>query len=146
MLRVGELPAMLVGVARAVQNVQDEALLEGRDLPMHGLVITRGALPVPGDREVPDLAASALVGARRVLRNEQTHLNWRLIDVDHGSQLNTVVLESLVSGAYASDDADEVALRDDQRMVIVNQSSLSRPTGSSRRSTTADATRTRTSR
>ena len=125
MARVGELPAMLVGVARAVQNVQDEALLEGRDLPMHGLVITRGALPVPGDREVPDLAASALVGARRVLRNEQTLLNWRLIDVDHGSQLNTVVLESLVSGAYASDDADEVALRDDLRMVIVNQSSLS---------------------
>ena len=39
---------------------------------MHGLVITRGALPVPGDREMPDLAASALVGARRVLRNEQT--------------------------------------------------------------------------
>ncbi len=62
---------MLAGVARAVQNVQDAALLEGRELPMHGLVITRGALPVPGDREVPDLAASALVGARRVLRNEQ---------------------------------------------------------------------------
>ena len=126
MLRVGELPAMLVGVARAVQNVQDEALLEGRDLPMHGLVITRGALPVPGDREVPDLAASALVGARRVLRNEQTLLNWRLIDVDHASQLNTVVLESLVSGAYASDDADEVAVRDDRRMEIVNQSTLPR--------------------
>ena len=125
MLRVGELPAMLAGVARAVQNVQDEALLEGRDQPMHGLVITRGALPVPGDREMPDLAASALVGARRVLRNEQPQLNWRLIDVDHCSQLNTVLLESSVSGAYASDDADEVALRDDQRMMIVNQSSLS---------------------
>ena len=125
MVRVGELPAMLAGVARAVQNVQEEALVEGRDLPMHGLVITRGALPVPGDREMPDLAASALVGARRVLRNEQPQLNWRLIDVDHGSQLNTVLLESLVSAAYASDDADEVALRDDERMMIVNQSSLS---------------------
>lgn len=125
MVRVGELPAMLAGVARAAQNVQDELLLEGRDLPMHGLVITRGALPVPGDREMPDLAASALVGARRVLRNEQPHLNWRLVDVDHGSQPNTVRLESMVSGAYAGDDADEVALRDDQRMVIVNQSSLS---------------------
>ena len=76
---------MLVGVARAVQNVQDEALLEGRDLQMHGLVITRGALPVPGDREAPDLAVFALVGARRVLRNEQTLLNWRLIDIDHGA-------------------------------------------------------------
>ena len=125
MLRVEQLPAMLGGVARAVQNVQDEALLEGRELPMRGLVITQGALSVPGDREVPDLAASALVGARRVLRNEQTLLNWRLIDVDHGSQLTTVVLESLVSGAYATDDGDEVALRDDLRMVIVNQSSLS---------------------
>ena len=125
MRRVCELPAMLVGIARAVQNVQDEALLEGRDLPMHGLVITRGALPVAGDREVPDVAASTLVGARRVLRNEQVLLNWRLIDVDHASQLDTIVLESLVTGAYDGDDADEVALRADVRIVIVNQSGLS---------------------
>jgi acyl transferase domain-containing protein/NADPH:quinone reductase-like Zn-dependent oxidoreductase len=125
MRRVGELPAMLAGLTRAVQNVQDEALLEGRDVPMHGLVINRGSLSVPGDRELLDPAASALVGARRVLRNEQTLLNWRLIDIDHDSRLNTVVLESLVSGPYAGDDADEVALRDDLRMVIVHRSSLS---------------------
>ena len=129
MRRVGELPAMLAGLARAVQNLQDEALLDGRDLPVHGLVITRGALsvrgPVAGDQDVPDLAASALVGARRVLRNEQALLNWRLIDVDDASQLDTVVLESLVTGAYAGDDADEVALRGDVRIVIVNQSGLS---------------------
>lgn len=125
MLRVSELPAMLAGVARAMANVHDEAILDGRDLAMHGLVITRGALPVPGDRQVPDLAASALVGARRVLRNEQSLMNWRLIDVDHESQLTTVVLESLVSGAHASDDADEVALRHDRRMVIVNRAGLS---------------------
>ena len=132
MRRVAELPAMVAGLARAVQNVQDEALLDGRDLPVHGLVITRGALsvsgPVAGDRDVPDLAASALVGARRVLRNEQALLNWRLIDVDHAGQpdtLDKVVLESLVTGAYAGDDADEVALRGDERIVIVNQSGLS---------------------
>jgi acyl transferase domain-containing protein/NADPH:quinone reductase-like Zn-dependent oxidoreductase len=125
LLRVGDLPAMLAGLARAVQNVQDEALLECRDVPMYGLVITRGSLPVPGDRELLDPAASALVGARRVLRNEQTLLNWRLIDIDHDSRLNTVVLESLVSRPYASNDADEVALRDDLRMVIVHRSSLS---------------------
>jgi acyl transferase domain-containing protein/NADPH:quinone reductase-like Zn-dependent oxidoreductase/acyl carrier protein len=124
MRRVAELPAMLAGVARAVQNVQNEALLKGKDLPMHGLVITRGALPVPGDREVPDLAASALVGARRVLRNEQAQLNWRLIDVDHGSQLRTIALESLVSGPYAGEDADEIALRDNRRMVLVSHSNL----------------------
>lgn len=123
LVRVTELPAMLGGLARAVQNVQDEALLGGSDLPMHGLVITRGALL--GDSESRDLAASALVGARRVLRNEQPNLNWRLVDVDEASQLDTVVLESLVTEAYASDDADEVALRDDVRQVIVNQSSLS---------------------
>lgn len=126
MLRVCDLPAMLVGVARAVQNVQDEALLEGGELPMHGLVITRGALPEPGTpQEEPDLAASGLVGVRRVLRNEQPFLNWRLIDVDQDSELTTVVLESLVSGAYASDDVDEVALRQDVRRVIVHQSGLS---------------------
>ena len=133
--RVGELPAMLAGLARAVQNVQDRAILHGRDLPVHGLVITRGALPVsgpvsgplPGDRDVLDVAASALVGTRRVLRNEQPALNWRLVDVDHASgqsTLATAVLESLVTGAYAGDDADEVALRDDARMVLVSQSSL----------------------
>ena len=139
--RVGELPAMLVGVARAVQNVQDEALLGGRDLPMHGLLITRGALPVPVTAKRPTWPRppwSAPVGSYATSRR---CLNWRLIDVDHASQLNTVVLESLVSGAYASDDADEVALRDDLRMVIVNQSSLSEPTGSSRKSTTAARSR-----
>ncbi|HTQ19874.1 SDR family NAD(P)-dependent oxidoreductase, partial [Mycobacterium sp.] len=125
MARVGELPAMLGGSARAMQNVQDEALLGGSDLPMHGLVITRGAVQVPGDQNEPDLAAAALVGARRVLRNEQPNLSWRIVDVDHAGQLSTVVLESLVTEAYASDDADEVALRDDVRKVIVNQSSLS---------------------
>ncbi len=138
MPRVSELPAMLAGVARAAQNVQDRALLDGREVTMHGLVITRSALPVPGpvpgDGETPDLAdlaGSALVGARRVLRNEQMLLNWRLIDVDHATgpaALDTIVLESLVTGAYASDDADEVALRQgvpDARMVIVNKSGLS---------------------
>ena len=128
MRRAGELPAMLAGVARAAQNVQDEAALDGRDLTMHGLVITRGAIPVPGPvpaDEPPDLAASALVGARRVLRNEQMLMNWRLVDIDHASRLPTVVLESLVTEAYAGDDADEVALRQDARMVLVYQSSLS---------------------
>jgi acyl transferase domain-containing protein/NADPH:quinone reductase-like Zn-dependent oxidoreductase/acyl carrier protein len=128
MVRVCELPAMLGGLARAVQNVQDEALLRGSVLPMHGLVITRGALQVPDspdDSEEPDLAATGLVGARRVLRNEQPNLNWRLVDVDHATQLKTVVLETLVTEAYASDDADEVALREDVRKVIVNESSLS---------------------
>jgi acyl transferase domain-containing protein/NADPH:quinone reductase-like Zn-dependent oxidoreductase/acyl carrier protein len=132
MRRAAELPAILAGVARAAQNVQDRALLDGREVTMHGLVITRNALPVPGDAEsdLADLAGSALVGARRVLRNEQMLLNWRLIDVDHATssaapeKLETVVLESLVTGAYASDDADEVALRDGARLVLVNKSGL----------------------
>ncbi len=118
-----ELPAMLAGVARAVQNVLDEASAEG-DWALHGLVITRGALPVPGDRDLPDLAASALVGARRVLRNEQPSLSWRLIDVDDTTPMSTVVLESLISGDYADDQgdqADEIALRDELRMVIASQ-------------------------
>jgi acyl transferase domain-containing protein/NADPH:quinone reductase-like Zn-dependent oxidoreductase/NADP-dependent 3-hydroxy acid dehydrogenase YdfG/acyl carrier protein len=123
-LRADELPAMLAGVARAVQNVLDEASAEG-DWALHGLVITRGALPVPGDRELPDLAASAVVGARRVLRNEQPSLSWRLIDVDDATPMSTVVLESLISGDYAGDDADEVALRDELRMVIASQYCLS---------------------
>jgi acyl transferase domain-containing protein/NADPH:quinone reductase-like Zn-dependent oxidoreductase/acyl carrier protein len=125
LVRVGELPAMLTGVARAVQNVQDEALLDGTDWSIHGLVITRGVLPVPGDPELPDLAAATLVGARRVLRNEQASLNWRLIDTDQGTSLSAVVVESLVSGSYADDDTDEVALRDELRMVIASQYGLS---------------------
>ena len=127
MSRADELPAMLAGVARAAQNVLDEASAEG-DQTLHGLVITRGALPVPGDRDLPDLAASALVGARRVLRNEQPSLSWRLIDVDDTTPMSTVVLESLISGEYADDQgdqADEVALRDELRMVIASQYCLS---------------------
>jgi acyl transferase domain-containing protein/NADPH:quinone reductase-like Zn-dependent oxidoreductase len=131
MQRVVELPAALAGVARAVQRIQEEMYPEGLDAGdrksrlFQGLVVTRGALPAPGDRAVPDLAASTLVGARRVLRNEQPLLNWRLIDVDDDTQLDTVVLESLVGGSYANDDVDEVALRDDRRMVVVNRFNLS---------------------
>lgn len=125
LVRMGELPAMLTGVARAVQNVQDDAMLDGASWPIHGLVITRGALPVPGDPELPDLAGATLVGARRVLRNEQPLSNWRLIDTDHASSRRTVVLESLVSGGYADDDADEVVLRDELRMVIASRYCLS---------------------
>jgi acyl transferase domain-containing protein/NADPH:quinone reductase-like Zn-dependent oxidoreductase len=121
LIRVGELPAMLAGVARAAQTVQEEALLRGADRPIHGLVITSGALPVPGDSELPDLAAGALVGARRVLRNEQAALNWRLIDTDQDTGLDTVVLESLVGGSYADDDVDEIALRDELRMATASE-------------------------
>jgi acyl transferase domain-containing protein/NADPH:quinone reductase-like Zn-dependent oxidoreductase/acyl carrier protein len=124
-VRAVELPAMLAGVARAAQKVHDEASIDGRDLPVHGLVITRGALPVPGDSAAPDLAASGLVGVRRVLRNEQMALNWRFVDIDCATPLTTVVLESLVTAAYARDDADEVALRENVRMVLVNKSGLS---------------------
>jgi acyl transferase domain-containing protein/NADPH:quinone reductase-like Zn-dependent oxidoreductase/acyl carrier protein len=121
LLRVGELPAMLTGVARAVQAVQDEALVDGVDWPIHGLIVTRGALPVPGDVDAPDLAAATLVGARRVLRNEQAALNWRLVDTDLATSLSSVVLESLVTGGYADEDADEVALRDELRMAAASE-------------------------
>ncbi|MBV8790348.1 MAG: SDR family NAD(P)-dependent oxidoreductase, partial [Mycobacterium sp.] len=121
LLRVGELPAMLTGVARAVQTVQDEALVDGADWPIRGLILTRGALPVPGDVDPPDLAAATLVGARRVLRNEQAALNWRLVDTDHATSLSSLVLESLVTGGYADEDADEVALRDELRMAAASE-------------------------
>ena len=138
MPHVGELPAMLVGVARAVQNVQDEALLEGRDLPMHGLVITRGALPVPGDREVPDLAASALVGARRVLRNEQTALELaaRSMSITPASSARSC-WSPWSAGPTRVTTQTRSRCGMTVRMVIVNQSTPVRPTGSSRRSTTA---------
>ncbi|HTX96008.1 MAG TPA: KR domain-containing protein, partial [Mycobacterium sp.] len=122
--RAGELAAMLAGTARALQIVTDEAPWEGSKLTIHGLVITSGALPARVGDVAPDVAASALVGARRVLRNEQPLLSWRLVDVDHASGADTVLLECLASGSYADDDVDEVALRGDQRMVVVTKSTL----------------------
>ncbi len=122
--RAAELPALLVGTARAMQNIADEALSRGVELPLRGLVITRGALPVGWDTVDPDVAGSTLVGARRVLRNEQPQLSWRLVDVDDASGADTIVRECLAGGAYDNDDVDEVALRGDQRVVIVTRSAL----------------------
>jgi len=78
-------PATLAGVAMAVQEVLAELEETQVHLPLvQGLVLTQdcpmgptapGALP-------PRLSLASLVGARRTLRNENSALRWRWLDVD----------------------------------------------------------------
>lgn len=105
-------PAALAGLARAVQVVLDEAAASGSPVPdLQGVVLTRGAVMVQGDRD-GDLVGATLVGARRVLRNEQPAQHWRLIDLD-GSISTAEVLREIASGRGDSPQIDEVVLRAD---------------------------------
>lgn len=110
--RLAAAPAALAGLARAVQLVLDEASASGAPAPdVRGVVLTRGAVMVQGDRE-PDLVGATLVGARRVLRNEQPDQHWRLIDLDAGVS-TAEALRELVAGGGDSPQLDEVVLRAD---------------------------------
>ncbi|NLU84206.1 type I polyketide synthase [Rhodococcus sp. HNM0569] len=101
----------LVAVARAAARTD----------AVRAVVVTHGALWLP-----TDTARSAghahpfapLVGARRSLANEQPHVKWRLVDVGTDTRTDELVAETLGVGVFASDDADEVALRQGARWVI----------------------------
>lgn len=110
------LVAGLLAVARAVRAVRPRT--DEPATPLHAAVVTRGAFGVPGDVAAPNLAHAALIGARRELRNEQPDVDWRLVDLEDDTTAEQLQLELLVSGRYADDDADEVALRAGLRSVV----------------------------
>lgn len=104
----------LVGLAIAVQNVfitLEEEQPERQEIrdAVRGLVLTRRATRLTED-ELPNLVSSAIVGTRRVLRNEFPALRWNLIDVDGNTQLNEA-LNFVYSSDYKDWEADEITLR-----------------------------------
>jgi acyl transferase domain-containing protein/NADPH:quinone reductase-like Zn-dependent oxidoreductase/acyl carrier protein len=105
--------AGLVAVARTIGSVAGP--------PVLGVVLTECALGLPGDAEKVNLGHAGLVGARRVLLNEQPEARWRLVDAD--PRTSQVQIDAEL--AWLEDDADEVALRDDLRLVLTHVSGLS---------------------
>lgn len=116
--------ARAVHAAQAGPDEQDDA--DGAQPPVHAVVVSHRAFGLPGDLDTPNLAHAGMIGARRELRNEQPALRWRLIDVDDDVDLDLLQAEVLVSGRYADDDADEVALRAGLRSVMRIDRSLAR--------------------
>ena len=105
--------AGLVDVARGVKVVLD-ALDRRRADSIRAVIVTEHAFQLPGDRHEPNLAHAALAGARRALLNEQPLPRWSLVDTEPTSSLDDVWAELAGAGG---DDADEVCLREDVRMV-----------------------------
>lgn len=87
-------------------------------------VVTQRAFCMPGDIDGADLTHAGLVGARRSLRNEQSAAGWRLVDTEASTTDSELVTETFASGSFASDVADEVALRQTSRWVITLKSNL----------------------
>ncbi|MEU4838296.1 type I polyketide synthase [Nocardia testacea] len=84
----------------------------------HVTLVTEQAFAVPGHTG-PNPEQAALVGAHRVLLNEQTALRWRLIDVEPDTGTTALLTELAVPGAFWSDNTDEVALRGGTRWTPV---------------------------
>ena len=103
-------PAALAGVATAVQEIITEREEQsGETLAVRGILLTREAIGLPGDAQ-PNLMAAPLIGARRVLRNEQSPLRWQLLDID-ATATAADVLELLQRPPDATPEADEIVLR-----------------------------------
>lgn len=92
---------------------------------LRGVIVTENAFCLPGDVEGADLCVTPLVGARRSLANEQPSLEWRLVDVGAGVSDDQIAAELVTSGVFASDTADEIALRHGARWLIRLRANLS---------------------
>ena len=104
----------LAGIGRCLVSLADEA--RAAQISVSGTVITQDAFGVPGDPEGPQLVPGSMVGARRVMLNEQPAVHWRLVDATD-ADLPQLEQELVVGGVFADEDADEVALRDGMRLV-----------------------------
>jgi NADPH:quinone reductase-like Zn-dependent oxidoreductase/acyl carrier protein len=100
--------AELVEVARQFDSVIESE----SDMRIDAILLTTGAFRLPGDRHEPNVLHAALVGARRVLQNEQLSVYWRHIDLQPGDDdgaLDAAMLTEIHDGEQL---VDEIALRD----------------------------------
>ncbi|WP_027478890.1 type I polyketide synthase [Curvibacter gracilis] len=119
-------PATLAGVAMAVQEVLAELEETQVHLPLvQGLVLTQDcpmAATAPGSVP-PQLSLATLVGARRTLRNENSALRWRWLDVD-AQATPANVLAALHTMTQGSTEIDELKLHAGQALAPQLQRTL----------------------
>ena len=102
-----DLIAELLAVAKQINTV-----VAGQSVAdIDAVLVTEGGFRVTGDRHELNLSHAALVGARRVLQNEQQSVRWRQVDLepdDRDSSWKSTVLTELHDGAQR---ADEICIR-----------------------------------
>jgi acyl transferase domain-containing protein/NADPH:quinone reductase-like Zn-dependent oxidoreductase/acyl carrier protein len=115
--------AGLAGLATVAQTLSPFASAGGSagfGPRLSAVVITAGAAAAPGDTGPVNLAHAGLLGARRVLRNEQPDVDWRLIDTDDADvEQVDLELQTIAAEPEDAEAADEIALRDGRRFIYV---------------------------
>jgi NADPH:quinone reductase-like Zn-dependent oxidoreductase/acyl carrier protein len=108
----GDQISLIAELAEAARQF-DSAIDSYPDLRIDAILSTVGAFRLPEDRHEPNVLHAALVGARRVLQNEQLSVRWRHIDLqppdDHHRGLDAAPLTEIHDGDRL---VDEMALRD----------------------------------
>ncbi|RIS79370.1 type I polyketide synthase [Mycobacteroides abscessus] len=98
--------AGLVTVAQSLRMVMEAETERGVVSPdVQAVLVSKNAFLAPGDRDL-DLDQAALVGARRVLANEQHPAKWSLVDLPAA-----VSAEEVTAEIGAMNRAEEVAVR-----------------------------------
>lgn len=98
--------AGLVTVAQSLRMVMEAETERGVVSPdVQAVLVSKNAFLAPGDRDL-DLDQAALVGARRVLANEQHPVKWSLVDLPAA-----VSAEEVTAEIGAMNRAEEVAVR-----------------------------------
>ncbi|MUM17644.1 SDR family NAD(P)-dependent oxidoreductase [Mycobacterium sp. CBMA271] len=112
----------VVTVAQALTAVMEAETERGVVNPdVQVVLVSRGAFIAPGDQEpCLNLDQAALVGARRVLANEQHPAKWSLVDLTDSATAQEVAAE-----ISAMTRAEEVAVRAGQRQTQRMRRSLS---------------------
>ncbi|MFR9754093.1 zinc-binding dehydrogenase, partial [Nocardia sp. 004] len=100
-----------------------ETELLGTD-DFYASMITENAFIPPESETSLNPTQGALIGAHRVLLNEQSWLRWRLIDLDDHVTDTEIAAELRIPGAYTYDHADEVSLHDGARWITEMQRTL----------------------
>ncbi|MGH3723423.1 MAG: SDR family NAD(P)-dependent oxidoreductase [Mycobacterium sp.] len=110
----------VVTVAKALTTVMDAETERGVVNPdVQVVLVSQGAFVAPGDRGV-NLDQAALVGARRVLANEQHPAKWSLVDMT-----DSATADEVAAAIGAMSRAEEVAVRAGQRWTQRMRRSLS---------------------
>ncbi|OHT86434.1 type I polyketide synthase [Mycobacteroides saopaulense] len=110
----------VVTVAQALRTVLEAETERGVVNPdVQAVLVSHGAFLAPGDRDLV-LDRAALVGARRVLANEQHPARWSLVDLPDSATAAEVAAE-----ISAMTKAEEVAVRAGQRWTQRMRRSLS---------------------
>lgn len=104
----GDATDLFAGLVEVGRQLGEAA---GADADIDAVLVTTGAVRLPGDQHEPNTAHTALAAARRALQEEQLTVRWRHVDLGPGDDpgtLDAVTLNDVEDGDHL---VDEIALR-----------------------------------